>query len=108
VVAHRVVERGHAHAVLGQPLQVQVREDDLLLVAEARALGQELVVLVDERVAVPRQVRGGLALPRGGVQIRAMHFPDCAAHRSFRYSALPMMMLLAERFPTTVAPASAA
>ena len=37
-----------------------------------------------------------------------MHFPLWAAHRSFRYWAFPMMMLLALRFPMTVAPASAA
>ena len=34
-----------------------------------------------------------------------MHLPDCDAHRSRRYSALPIVMLLADRFVKTVAPA---
>src|ERR1035438_567168 len=35
-----------------------------------------------------------------------MHLPDCDAHRLRRYSALPMVMLLAERVTSTVAPGS--
>ena len=37
-----------------------------------------------------------------------MHRPDWLAHNARRYAAFPIVTLLAERFASTVAPASAA
>src|ERR1043166_1973038 len=45
--------------------------------------------------------------PAAEYMYAAIHFPDWDAHRSRRYSALPIVILLAERLASTVAPASA-
>src|SRR5262249_30169910 len=45
--------------------------------------------------------------PAAAYRYAATQRPDCPAHSSHRYAALPMVMLLAERFASTVAPASA-
>ena len=92
-----------------QPLQVDVGGDDLLVGGEPLGLGQQFVVLVDQRVAVPGQVGRRFARPGGGVEIRGDAACRTARRTGLRrYSALPMVMLLAERFASTVAPASAA
>ncbi len=69
VVASSVMETGQAHSLLNQTFQVNVRRDDLLLSGEARGFGQFFAVLVNQRVAVPGQIGGGLARPGGGVEI---------------------------------------
>ncbi len=58
VIGRGVTEAGHSHAVLRQPLEVHVGDDELLLVREAPALGEQLAVLVDQGVTVPGEVRG--------------------------------------------------
>ena len=68
-VAHRIAEAGHAHPVLRQPLQVNVRRDHLLAVRKALGLGQQVGVLVDQRMPVPGQVGGGFARAGAGIQI---------------------------------------
>ena len=53
----RVIEARHPHALLGQALEVDVRDDHLLGGCESLRLGEELAVLVNHPVAVPRQIR---------------------------------------------------
>jgi hypothetical protein len=69
MVVPRVSEAGHPHPVLSQPLQVDIGGDQFGGGRETCSLGEPLAVLVDQRVAVPRQVRGGLAGTGGGVQV---------------------------------------
>ena len=77
--------------------------------AKRSDFGQQVAVLVDQRVAVPGQVGGRFARPGGGVEVRRDALARTARRTGrWRYSALPMVMLLAERFASTVAPASAA
>src|SRR5687768_7045770 len=65
VVRGTVVEAGPAHALLREPVEVDVGRDALLFVAEPLRLGQPRAVLVDQRVSIPREVRRRFALPGG-------------------------------------------
>ena len=62
-------EAGLAHPLLRQSLEVDLAADDLGLVAESAGLGQEISVLVDDRVAVPRQVGRGFPVARARIQV---------------------------------------
>ena len=64
-----VVEAGEAHPLLEQPVKVDIPEHQLLVLGEPRCCGQLLVVLVDQRVAIPGKVGGRFAKPGGGVEI---------------------------------------
>ena len=55
-VAHRIAEAGHPHPVMHQAFQVNVRRDHLLAVRKPLRLRQQIGVLIDQRVPVPRQV----------------------------------------------------
>ncbi len=67
--ADRVVEARHAHAVLGEALEVNVGDDDLLFGREAIRLGQQIVVLVNDGVAVPGEVGGRFARTRRRIEV---------------------------------------
>ena len=69
MVVDRVAVAARAGAVGGDPLEVEVGEDQLLVVGEALALGQQVAVLVDQRLPVPGQVGGRLAEPGGRVHV---------------------------------------
>src|SRR5579872_4315966 len=47
-----LAEASHAHAFLGQPLQVDLGSNQLRLAAESRGLGQNVAVLADDAVPV--------------------------------------------------------
>ena len=63
-----VAEARHARAFLAQVIEVEVGGDQAGLGGEADRFREPLAVLVDQRVAVPGEVGGGLAGTRGGVQ----------------------------------------
>ena len=68
-IANRVLEAGQPHAVLGQPFEVQIGEDHLFAFGEALGLRQQLVVLVNQRLAVPSQVGSGFPGTGRGIQV---------------------------------------
>ena len=65
----RVAERVRGGPVGEHPVQVDVREQQLLVVGEALGLVDQVAVLVDHRLAVPREVGRRLAAARGGVDV---------------------------------------
>ena len=68
--AHRLAERGLAHALTREPLEVDIGENKMRGVQEALGLGEQFAVFVDHRLPVPRQVGRRLAPSRRCVQIR--------------------------------------
>ena len=58
-----------AQALGAQALDVDVDDGGARTVGETLGGAEQLAVLVDEGLAVPGQVRGGLALPGGGVDV---------------------------------------
>ena len=68
-IAGRVVKARRPHPVLEQPFQVNVRRDHLLAIGESLRFRQQLVVLVNQRVTIPGQVRGGFARASGRIQV---------------------------------------
>ena len=58
-----------AQALGAQALDVDVDDGGARPVGEALGGAEQLAVLVDEGLAVPGQIRGGLALPGGGVDV---------------------------------------
>ena len=64
-----VVERPHAAPLLQQQVDVDVGDRPLVAFREALGLGEQHAVLVDRRLAVPRQVGRRLALAGGGVHV---------------------------------------
>ena len=58
------VKAGHPHALLCQQLHVYIGDGDLVDVREPLRLGEQDAVLVDEAVAVPRQIGRRLSVPR--------------------------------------------
>ena len=58
-----------AKALGAQALDIDVDDGGARTVGEALGGAEQLAVLVDEGLAVPGQVRGGLALPGGGVDV---------------------------------------
>ena len=58
-----------AQALGAQALDVDVDDGGARTVGEALGGAEQLAVLVDEGLAVPGQVRGGLALPGGGIDV---------------------------------------
>ena len=69
-IARRIVETGRAHPVLLQSLQVEVGGDHLLAIRKSLRFRQQFIVLVDQRMAIPGEVRRALARPSGRVEIR--------------------------------------
>ena len=65
-----VVERPLAEPLLPDPVEVDVGDAAPRPVGEALGLGEQVAHLVDQRLAVPRQVGGRLALAGGGVEVR--------------------------------------
>ena len=64
MVVDRVAEAARARPVGDEPVEVDVGEDQLLVLGEPLRLGEQLAVLVDQRLAVPGQVGGRLARAR--------------------------------------------
>ena len=70
VLAAVVVERAHADPLGAQQLEVDVGDAALRAPSGKRGdSASEHAVLVDHRLAVPRQIGGRLALARGGVDV---------------------------------------
>src|SRR5690606_2525808 len=69
-LAHRVGEGRESRAFLNEAVEVEVRQYELLLRVEACRLGEQDVVLIDQRMPIPGQVRGGLAGARCRVEVR--------------------------------------
>ena len=84
VIARAIGEARGPHAVLHQPLEVHVGSYQLLLRREALAFGEQLGVLVDQRLAIPGEVGRGLAGACGDVDMRRDLRPECEAHSSRR------------------------
>ena len=104
-----VVERAHPHALLAQQVEVDVGDRAPVAVGEALGLGEQHAVLVDHRLAVPRQVGRRLALARPRRRRRRPgSASDAERHSSLRSSARPTVIGLPDRLSSTVAPASAA
>ena len=66
----RVAEGVLAHPLLRQPLEIDFRRDQLRLILEALRLGDDIAVLGDQRVPIPRQVGGRFADARGRICVR--------------------------------------
>ena len=64
-----VVEAALPQALLAQPVDVDVDERLAGAGGEALGLAEEVAPFVDHRLAVPRQVGGGLPFARGGVEV---------------------------------------
>jgi hypothetical protein len=69
VVPRHVVEAGHARPLLGEAVEIDVGHDQLLVAGEALGLRQEIAVLVDQRIAVPRQIRRRFAGAGGRIEV---------------------------------------
>ena len=69
VLIGAVAEARQTHALLPQPVQIVVGADDARCRRIALVFLQEIAVLVNERMAVPRQVCSGLA--RAGPTVEA-------------------------------------
>ena len=65
-----VVEGALPLTLLAQQVEVDVGDRPARPLGEAVGLDEQLAVLVDERLAVPRQVGGRLPLARRGVEVR--------------------------------------
>ncbi len=84
----RLAEAVLAHAVLRDPVEIDVRGDELRAVGEAVRLGEQRPVLVDEPVAVPGEIGGRFAEAGGAVEIRGE-----AARRLVRAELAPVAVL---------------
>ena len=102
-----VVEGAVAHPLQPQPLHVDVGDGELRLPFEAAGLGEQFAQLVDRALPVPGEVGGALARPGGGEDIGGVAAAGLAAQSNLRSSALPIVMLEAERLVRISAPASA-
>ena len=69
VFARAVVETGHPHALLDETIQVDVGDDQLFVGGKAARFGEQIVVLENHGVAVPREIRRRFSRTRRGVQI---------------------------------------
>ena len=65
-----VAERVLTHPLLRQPLEIDFRAHHLRLILEALGLGDDIAVLGDQRVPVPREVGGRFADARRRVRVR--------------------------------------
>ena len=65
----RVAERVLPHALARDALEVDVGGDEVRAVDEALRLGEQVAVLVDQRLAVPAEVGGRFAEPGRRVQV---------------------------------------
>ena len=91
-----------------QPLDVDVGHDQLAVAPEALALGEEHAVLGHQQLAAEHDVGGGLVHPVVRVDVGGQRAARTATFTSSRrYSALATSSLEAERFRSTVAPATA-
>ncbi|SOZ01697.1 conserved protein of unknown function [Cupriavidus taiwanensis] len=88
VPPHRVAEGHLVHALAREPLDVDIGEQQVRGVGKALGLGQQLAVLADQRLAVPGQVGGRLALAGRGVQVGRQ-----AARRLLRHQLVPVARL---------------
>ena len=61
---------GHPHAIGDEPVEVDVGLDQRPVAAESLRLGEDVAVLRDQRVAVPREIGGRLVRARAGVDVR--------------------------------------
>jgi hypothetical protein len=57
----RSFEAGRAAALLHQPIQINIGQDHLLVGRETFRFGQQLVILIDQRMAVPGKIGGRFA-----------------------------------------------
>ena len=64
-----VAVAGHPHALLAQAIEIDVGGDKLLALGEALGLGEQCRVLVNHRVAVPREISRGFARARCGIHV---------------------------------------
>src|SRR5699024_3387615 len=64
-----VVEGAHAAPLADDPVEVDVRDRGAGALREALGLPQQVAALVDEGLPVPGEVRGGLPLARGRVDV---------------------------------------
>jgi hypothetical protein len=69
VVVDRVAVARGAGAVRHDPVEVEIGEDQLLAGREPGGLGEQVAVLVDQRLPVPGQIGRGLAHAGGGVDV---------------------------------------
>ena len=53
-----VAERVLAHPFLRKTFEIELRTNNLRLILEALGLCQDVAVLCDQRMAVPREIRG--------------------------------------------------
>jgi hypothetical protein len=67
---HRRAEAGLAHPLAREPLEVDVGGDEVRAVREALGLGEQLAVLVGQRLAVPGEVGRRFSEPGRRVQVR--------------------------------------
>jgi hypothetical protein len=72
---NRIVEAGHPDSLLDQAIEIDIGHDHLLAPGEAFRFSQQLPVLVDHAVAVPRKIGGRLAGSSGGVRIAGYTAP---------------------------------
>jgi hypothetical protein len=102
-----VVERRPSASARAAALDVDVGDGKLRLAAKRLDSREQLAEFVDRALPVPGEVGGALARARGGVDIGGAAAEDCEAQSSLRSSALPMVMLEADRLHRISAPASA-
>src|SRR5690606_38996075 len=69
VQATVVVEGVHAATLGDDPVQIDVRDRGTRTLREPLALAEQITALVEEGLAVPGQIGGGLPLPRSGVDV---------------------------------------
>ena len=85
LVVHAVDVAGHPHPVRDEPVEVHVGFDQRPVAAEPLRLGEDVAVLGDQRVSVPREVGRRLVGPRHRRRRSAeMVRADCAAQSSRR------------------------
>ena len=70
LVVRAVDVAGHPHAIGDEPVEVDVGFDQRPVAAESLGLGEDVAVLRDQRVAVPREIGRRLVRARAGVDVR--------------------------------------
>src|SRR5947207_1390686 len=69
LAANEIAEAGLAHALLDESLEIDIGAHNLRCIAEAARFGEASAVLVDQRVAIPREIGGRFAGSGGGVHV---------------------------------------
>ncbi len=87
VPRHALAEAILSHALLSQPLQVQLRHEELGIVTEAFRLGNQHAVLINHRMAVPGQIGRRFARSCGRVKVSGQ-----AARRLIRNQAVTVLV----------------